>query len=126
MIKRLIGLCLLLNLLVAGNTVSVAQSVTEQDTITANREKILSRPRVFLPDSLIRDTLKYEYVRIKNVAYKSSFTKELYKMIFVEPRRNRVNVMRTQNSEERFKAYAGKIIKEIHIEVLPPLWYKCI
>lgn len=41
-------------------------------------------------------------------------------MIFVEPRRNRVNVMRTQNSEERFKAYAGKIIKEIHIEVLPP------
>ena len=83
MIKRLIGLCLLLNLLVAGNTVSVAQSVTEQDTITANREKILSRPRVFLPDSLIRDTLKYEYVRIKNVAYKSSFTKELYKMIFV-------------------------------------------
>lgn len=47
MIKRLIGLCLLLNLLVAGNTVSVAQSVTEQDTLTANREKILSRPRVF-------------------------------------------------------------------------------
>lgn len=120
MIKRLIGSCLLLNLLVAGNTVSVAQSVLEADTIIADREKILSRPRVFLPDSLIRDTLKYEYVRIKNVAYKSSFTKELYKMIFVEPRRNRVNVMRTQNSEERFKAYAGKIIKEIHIEVLPP------
>ena len=77
-------------------------------------------PVVYRPDSLIRDTLAYEYTRIKNAAYKSSFTKELYKLIFVNPKRNRVNVMRTQNSEARFEAYAGKIIQKINIKVLPP------
>lgn len=28
--------------------------------------------------------------------------------------------MRTQNSEERFKAYSGKVIHDISIVVLPP------
>ena len=95
-------------------------AVPAQDTISVKKENILSVPVVYRPDSLIRDTLAYEYTRIKNAAYKSSFTKELYKLIFVNPKRNRVNVMRTQNSEARFEAYAGKIIQKINIKVLPP------
>lgn len=91
-----------------------------QDSITVKKDNILSVPVVYRPDSLIRDTLTYEYTRIKNAAYKSSFTKELYKLIFVNPKRNRVNVMRTQNSEARFEAYAGKTIQKINIKVLPP------
>lgn len=75
---------------------------------------------VYLPDSLIRDTLRYEYTKIKDFAYKSKWTKELYNMVFVNPRRGYLNVMRTQNSEKRFKAYAGKVIDDISIVVLPP------
>lgn len=77
-------------------------------------------PIVYLPDSLIQDTLKYEFVKIKNIAYKTRWTKELYKLIFVNPFPGHVNVMRTQNSEERFMEYAGKKIKDISIKVLPP------
>lgn len=80
----------------------------------------LRAPVVFLPDSLIRDTLWYEFEKIKNVAYKTKFTKELYNLVFVDPRPGRVNVMRTENSEERFKKFSGKIIKNIYIKVLPP------
>ena len=75
---------------------------------------------VYLPDSLIRDTLRYEYTKIKDFAYKAKWTKELYKMVFVNPHRGYLNVMRTQNSEERFKAYSGKVIHDISIVVLPP------
>ena len=75
---------------------------------------------VYLPDSLIRDTLRYEYTKIKDFAYKAKWTKELYKMVFVNPHRGCLNVMRTQNSEERFKAYSGKVIHDISIVVLPP------
>ena len=32
---------------------------------------------VYLPDSLIRDTLRYEYTKIKDFAYKAKWTKEL-------------------------------------------------
>ena len=77
---------------------------------------------VYLPDSLIRDTLRYEYTKIKDFAYKAKWTKELYKMVFVNPHRGYLNVMRTQNSEERFKAYSGKVIHDISIVVLPPYW----
>lgn len=84
------------------------------------RESVEPVPIVYLPDSLIRDTLQYEYTKIKNVAYKTSLTKELYKLIFVNPRYNRVNVMRTQNSEERFQEYNGKVIRHIYVKVLPP------
>ena len=77
-------------------------------------------PVVYLPDSLILDTLAYEYTKIKDFAYRSKFTKELYKMVFVNPRPGYVNVMRTQNSEERFKDYRGKIIHSIAVRVLPP------
>ena len=75
---------------------------------------------VYLPDSLIRDTLRYEYTKIKDFAYKAKWTKELYKMVFVNPHRGYLNVMRTQNSEERFKAYSGTVIHDISIVVLPP------
>ncbi len=36
-------------------------------------------PLVYLPDSLIRDSLAYEYTKIKDFASKSKFTRELYK-----------------------------------------------
>lgn len=90
------------------------------DTLRDNKDSLLQIPIVYLPDSLIRDSLKFEYTKIKNVAYKTSLTKELYKLIFVNPKRNRVNVMRTQNSEDRFRQYAGKIIHKINIKILPP------
>lgn len=77
-------------------------------------------PLVYLPDSLIRDSLRYEYTKIKNFAYRTKWTKELYKMVFVNPRRGAVNVMRTQNSEERFRKFAGKKIHQVNIKVLPP------
>lgn len=82
---------------------------------------VVIRPHVvFLPDSLIRDSLWYEFAKIKNIAFKTKLTKELYKMVFVDPRPNTVNVMRTENSEERFKQFHGKIIKNIDIKILPP------
>lgn len=77
-------------------------------------------PVTYLPDSLIRDTLRYEFSRIKDIAYRKKWTKELYKLVFVNPVPDRINVMRTQNSEERFAEYAGKTIKNISIKVLPP------
>ena len=75
---------------------------------------------VYLPDSLIRESLVYEYTKIKDFANRSKFTRELYKMVFVSPKRGQVNVMRTQNSEERFKAFRGKEIREVSVKVLPP------
>lgn len=78
------------------------------------------RPLVFLPDSLIRDSLHYEYKKLKNFAYRAKWTKELYKLVFVNPRSGKINVMRTQNSEERFKRYEGKRIRQLNVKVLPP------
>lgn len=83
-------------------------------------EMTKGRPLVYLPDSLIRDTLKYEFTKIKDLAYRNRWTKELYKMVFVNPRPGYVNVMRTQNSEERFREYAGKTIANVAVKVLPP------
>lgn len=40
-------------------------AVPAQDTISVKKENILSVPVVYRPDSLIRDTLAYEYTRIK-------------------------------------------------------------
>lgn len=77
-------------------------------------------PIIYLPDSLIRDTLRYEFTKIKDIAYRTRWTKELYKLVFVNPAPDRLNVMRTQNSEERFRDYEGKTIKNISIKVLPP------
>ena len=60
---------------------------------------------VFLPDSLIRDTLQYEFSKIKEVAYRRKWTKELYKMIFVNPRKINIDIVQTENSEDRYKPY---------------------
>ena len=100
------------------------QHILERDslplmTLPVSEAQMKMSP-VYLPDSLIRDTLRYEYTKIKDFAYKAKWTKELYKMVFVNPRRGYLNVMRTQNSEERFKAYSGKVIHDISIVVLPP------
>lgn len=83
-------------------------------------ENVGMTPLVYLPDSLIQDTLRYEYTKIKDFAYKNKFTRELYKMVFVNPKPGYVSVMRTQNSEERFKEFRGKVIHDISVKVLPP------
>lgn len=75
---------------------------------------------LFLPDSLIRDTLKYEFTKIKEFANKSRLTRELYKMFFVNALSGNINVLNTQNSEDRFKNYRGKTIRNVSIKVLPP------
>lgn len=74
----------------------------------------------FLPDSLIRDTLRYEFKKIKYFAYQHKLTRELYKMFFVNPASGNINVLNTQNSEDRFKDFRGKTIRLISIVVLPP------
>ncbi len=74
----------------------------------------------FLPDSLIQDTLKYEFTKIKNFAYRRKLTRELYKMFFVNPASGNIDVLNTQNSEDRFKDFRGKTIRMISVVVLPP------
>ena len=108
-----------------------ARPETSQDTLILRDSLLLpityidsaalnAVPLIFLPDSLIKDTLKYEFTKIKDVAYRTKLTKELYKLVFVNPIPDRLNVMRTQNSEERFSGYAGKTIRNISVKVLPP------
>jgi len=75
---------------------------------------------IFMPDSLIQDSLYFEYEKIKSVAYRRKWTRELYKMIFVSPRKTNIDVIQTQNSEDRFRPYEGKMINSIRIKVLPP------
>ena len=75
---------------------------------------------VFLPDSLIRDSLKYEYKKIKSFAYRWKWGRELYKMVFVNPNKINIDIVETQNSEDRYQAYRGKRIRNIHVWVLPP------
>lgn len=100
------------------------RAYSDRDTLIpvpiSDGEADFAIPLVYLPDSLIRDTLRYEYTKIKDFAYKNKWTKELYKLVFVNPRPGRINVMRTQNSEERFRKYAGKVIHDVSIRVLPP------
>ena len=78
------------------------------------------RAFVFLPDSLIRDSLKYEYKKIKNFAYRWKWGRELYKMVFVNPRKVNIDVVKAENSEERYRPYEGRVIRDIHVKVLPP------
>ena len=137
-----IGLFIAGKLFAFADILPVAQDSVRHDTLT-KREKVMTvregferdtlipvtyrpledlrkAPLVYLPDSLIRDSLRYEYIKIRDFAYKNKLTKELYKMVFVNPRPGYLNVMRTQNSEERFRAYRGKTIHAIDIKVLPP------
>ena len=74
----------------------------------------------FLPDSLIRDTLQYEYTKIKALADRNRLTRELYKMFFINPSGKNPAVLQTQNSEERFERYADKMILGISVKILPP------
>ncbi len=84
--------------------------------------QVISRkpPLAVLPDSLILDTLRFEYTKIKQFAYRKKLTRELYKLFFIHPPSGKLKVVHTQNSEERFRAFEGKRIGEIRIIVLPP------
>ena len=41
-------------------------------------------------------------------------------MIFVNPRKYNIDIVETENSEDRYKPYRGKMIREIRVKVLPP------
>lgn len=84
------------------------------------RDTVKQSDVVFMPDSLIQDTLKYEFSKIKQVAERRKWTKELYKMIFINPRKYNIDIVETENSEDRYQPYRGKIIRDIHVKVLPP------
>lgn len=118
--KPLLQLWVLLSFFTGISSVDAYAQSPVKDTVRRQGGFILSVPIYYLPDSLIRDTLQYEFVKIKNIASKSKLTREIYKMIFVDPRPGRINVMRTQNSEERFDGYTGKTINKIFIQILPP------
>lgn len=75
---------------------------------------------VFRPDSLIRDSLRYEYTKIRKFASKHRWSRELYKMLFVTGRMRNIDVFETQNSEMRFVPHQGKTIREISFTILPP------
>ena len=47
--------------------------------LSLSRDTVKQNSKIFLPDSLIQDTLRYEYSKIKKVAYRRKWTKELYK-----------------------------------------------
>lgn len=51
--------------------------------------QVISRkpPLAVLPDSLILDTLRFEYTKIKQFAYRKKLTRELYKLFFIPLRR---------------------------------------
>ena len=75
---------------------------------------------IFLPDSIIHDTLVYEFSRIKRFAYRKKLTRELYRMFFINPSSGDIDVIETQNSENRFIAFKGKKIRNISVTILPP------
>ena len=56
---------------------------------------------VFLPDSLIRDTLQYEFSRIKEVAYRRKWTKEFVQDDLRESPKINIDIVQTENSEDR-------------------------
>ena len=102
------------------DSLSAIQDASVKDSLPISRGKRVRSSKVYLPDSLIRKELAYEYTKIKDFAYKSRLTKELYKMFFVNPHKGSLNVIRTQNSEERFRQFQGKKIRHISVKILPP------
>lgn len=62
---------------------------------------------VFLPDSLIRDTLSMSFSKIKEVAYEK-WTKELYKMIFVNPEKLTLILFKRKMKVRSLQALPGK------------------
>ncbi|MDR1414838.1 MAG: hypothetical protein LBI96_03420 [Odoribacteraceae bacterium] len=79
-----------------------------------------SPPVVFMPDSLIRDSLRYEFPRLREVAYRRGLTRLLYRMVFVRANNGDIEILEAENSEKRFKPYEGRQIREIRVRVLPP------
>ena len=75
---------------------------------------------VFMPDSLIRDSLRYEFTRLKEVAYRHGWSRQVYQMIFVHPPHGNIEVIEAENSEARYRPYQGREIREVHVRVLPP------
>lgn len=75
---------------------------------------------VFLPDSLIRDSLRYEFTKIKEYADRRKWTRQLYKMIFIYRHKTNIDIIEAENSENRFKAYQGRKIRDIQVTILPP------
>ncbi|MDR2129990.1 MAG: hypothetical protein LBP56_02270 [Odoribacteraceae bacterium] len=80
----------------------------------------LSSSIVFMPDSLVSDSLRYEFAGLKEVAYRRKWSRQLYRLIFVSPPRGNIEVIEAENSEIRYKPYRDRVIREVHVKVLPP------
>ncbi|MDR0544002.1 MAG: hypothetical protein LBG30_01450 [Odoribacteraceae bacterium] len=75
---------------------------------------------VFMPDSLIRDSLQYDFTRLREFAARRKWSKRLYGVFFPRLPSGRVEVIEAENSEARYKPHRGKIIRRVNITVLPP------
>lgn len=105
--------------------VNVLGAFPESVSFPLDRELIFVRPdtsntHIFLPDSLIRDSLHYEYVNIRRFASRWKWSRQMYKWVFVRMKRANIDIVEAENSENRFKPYQGKIIRDIRIKVFPP------
>jgi len=85
---------------------------------------IIPGNRMYLPDSLNSELLDIKYKKMENFFSKNKFFDNLYHLVFVDGnkdyKRERVNIIRSANSEARFKEHNGKIIRSIRILVLSP------
>ncbi|MDR1273026.1 MAG: hypothetical protein LBK12_00605, partial [Odoribacteraceae bacterium] len=75
---------------------------------------------VFMPDSLIRDSLHYEFARLKEMAYRHGWSKFLYRLVFVRARDGNIEVLEAENSETRYQPHEGRRVREVRVRVLPP------
>lgn len=98
----------------------LSERMREEKKRQVKRDSLDEGSYVFMPDSLIQDSLHYEYEKIRKIAYRRKWTKEIYKMIFVNPQKINIEVLESQNSEDRYRKYKGKIIHDIHVKILPP------
>ncbi|MDR2413972.1 MAG: hypothetical protein LBD64_03185 [Odoribacteraceae bacterium] len=87
---------------------------------SSSRPDSLYASIVFMPDSLIGDSLHYEFVRLKEIAYRHKWSRQLYRIFFPRLPRGKIEVLEAENSEARYKAYQGRTIREIRVRVLPP------
>jgi hypothetical protein len=77
-------------------------------------------PAVFMPDSLNRDSLHYEFTRLKEFAYRRGWSRQLYRAIFPRLPGGNIEVIEAENSEARYKPREGRVIREVRVMVLPP------
>lgn len=80
----------------------------------------LSTSIVFMPDSLIIDSLRYEFTRLKEIAYRRKWSKQLYRALFPRLPRGKIEVIEAENSETRYKPYRGRTVRDVRVKVLPP------